>query len=255
MFTLGVVSYLNALPLYRTLETSEKVKLIRVVPSQLAALLEAGEIDVAMMPVIDHLRGVGDGIVGNACIGATGAVRSVRMHANVPPQQISSVAADTSSHTSVALLRVLLNDLYGINPPFVDHAPQLEEMLRQCDAALIIGDTALEIAESSLKSTFMLDLASGWQELTGLSFVFAAWIARCGLSAAQKDELAQLLNAARDEGEAQLEKIVAENPIPTVMTKTQIEDYLRHSIEFTITPAHQKGLEEFQRRAALHQLI
>lgn len=255
MITLGVVSFLNTLPLYRTLETSGKVKLIPVVPSKLAALLEAGEIDVAMMPIIDHLRGVGDGIVGNACIGATGAVRSVRMHANVAPEKIRTVAADTSSHTSVALLHVLLKDLYGIEPEFIDHQPDLTQMLQSCDAGLIIGDTALEVAESPLESTFMLDLAEGWQQLTGLSFVFAAWIARSGLSASQKEQLAQLLNSARDEGIANLQQIVEENVIPTAMSKTQIEEYLRHSIEFTITPAHQAGIEEFQRRARLQGLV
>lgn len=255
MFTLGVVSYLNALPLYRTLETSGNVKLIPVVPAKLAKLLDAGEVDVAMMPIIDHLRGVGDGIVGNACIGATGAVRSVRMHANVAPEEIRTVAADTSSHTSVALLHVLLKDLYGIEPKFIDHRPDLDQMLQTYDAALIIGDTALEIAESPLKSTFMLDLAEGWQQLTGLSFVFAAWIARKGLSASQKNEFAALLNSARDKGLANLQKVVEENVIPTAMSNIQIEEYLRHSIEFTITPAHQKGIEEFQRRAELHQLV
>jgi len=255
MFTLGVVSYLNALPLYRTLETSGKVKLIPVLPSKLAELLDAGKVDVAMMPIIDHLRGVGDGIVGNACIGATGPVRSVRMHANVAPEKIRTVAADTSSHTSVALLRVLLKDLYNIEPRFIDHRPDLDQMLQTCDAALIIGDTALEIAESPLKSTFMLDLAEGWQRLTGLSFVFAAWIARSGLSTSQKSELAELLNSARDDGLANLKQVVEENIIPTAMSKTQIEEYLRHSIEFTITPAHQKGIDEFARRAKLHQLV
>jgi len=255
MYTLGVVSYLNTLPLYRTLETSEKVKIIRVVPSGLAALLEKGECDVAMMPIIDHLRGVGDGIVGNGCIGATGAVRSVRMHANMPPEQIKTVAADTSSHTSVALLHVLLQDLYGINPQFVDHAPDLQQMLARCDGALIIGDTALEIAESPLKSTFMLDLAEAWQQLTDLSFVFAAWIARRGLSDAQKAELAEVLNAARDEGVANLEQIVRENPIPTAMNQAQIYEYLSHSIEFTMTPSHREGIEAFRRRAGAHQLL
>ncbi|MEO6906792.1 MAG: menaquinone biosynthesis protein [Abditibacteriaceae bacterium] len=255
MFTLGVVSYLNALPLYRTLETSGRVELVPVVPSKLAELLDAGKVDVAMMPIIDHLRGVGDGIVGNACIGATGAVRSVRMHANMPPEKIRTVAADTSSHTSVALLHVLLKDLYGIEPEFIDHKPDLDQMLQACDAALIIGDTALEIAESPIKSTFMLDLAEGWEQLTGLSFIFAAWIARSGLSSAQKEELAALLNSARDDGLANLKEVVEENIIPTAMSKKQIDEYLRHSIEFTITPAHQAGMEEFRRRAISHQLI
>lgn len=255
MLTLGVVSYLNTLPLYRTLESSGKVKLIPVVPAKLAKLLDAGEVDVAMMPIIDHLRGVGDGIVGNACIGATGAVRSVRMHANVAPEKIRTVAADISSHTSVALLHVLLKDLYNIEPEFIDHQPDLDQMLQSCDAALIIGDTALEIAESPIKSTFMLDLAEGWQQLTGLSFVFAAWIARNGLTSSEKDELAQSLNSARDDGLANLTQIVQENIIPTAMSKAQIEDYLRHSIEFTITPAHQAGIEEFRRRAISHQLV
>jgi chorismate dehydratase len=101
----------------------------------------------------------------------------------------------------------------------------------------------------------MLDLAEDWQRLTGLSFVFAAWIARKGLSASQREDLAELLNSARDDGLANLKKVVEENIIPTVMSKAQIEEYLRHSIEFTITPAHQAGIEEFARRAKLHHLV
>src|SRR5437867_4161564 len=146
-FTLGVVPYLNALPLYRTAETGGAAKIVRAVPSRLAAFLDSGECDAALLPIVDHLRGAGTGLVSNACIGnkfaGSGAMRSVLLFTRAPLSQISqiqSVAVDTNSHTSVALLRIILADAYKALPPFVEHAPDLNAMPRAHDAALLIGD-------------------------------------------------------------------------------------------------------------------
>jgi len=186
-FTLGVVSYLNALPLYRTLEARGEVRIIRVVPSKLAGLLEAGECDAAIMPVVDFLRGVGESIISDACIGTklegAGNVRSVLLFHRVPLEKIGSVAVDTSSHSSVALTRIILADAHGVLPPFHEHAPNLAQMLRHHEAALLIGDAALEAkaaVEVSIDNpkAHILDLGAAWKELTGLPFVFAAWAAR-----------------------------------------------------------------------------
>lgn len=264
MFTLGVVSYLNALPLYRTLETRGEVKVIRVVPSKLAAMLEKGECDAAIMPVVDFLRGTGESIISDACIGTKiegdGAVRSVLLFHRVPLEKIQSVAVDTSSHSSVALTRVLLADSYGVQPPFIEHAPNLAQMLQKHDAALLIGDAALEAknaVEVSIDSprSHILDLGAAWKELTGLPFVFAAWIARRGLDEKAREELGRILSAARDEGYADIPRILAENPIESTIPTVQIEDYLRHAIGFHLSDSHRKAIEEFRVRCEKYGLI
>ena len=249
MLTLGSVPYLNALPLYRTLETSGQAKILRVVPARLGKHLHTGECAAALLPIVDHFRDPQSSLISDACIGSNGAVRSVLLFSKKSPREIQSVAADTSSHTSVALLRVLLADAFNVRPPFVDHTPNLEQMLQQHDAALIIGDNALEAVQNP-PDVEILDLGAQWKKLTGLPFVFAAWIAR-----QPNENLGEILSFARDEGEASLKQIVAENPIPTRLSPAQIEDYLRHAVTFHLDENHRAGLEEFRARCHKHELI
>ncbi len=263
-FTLGVVSYLNALPLYRTLETRGIARIIRVVPAKLAAMLEAGECDAAIMPVVDFLRGTGEKIISDACLGTKivgkGNVRSVLLFHRAPLEKIQSVAVDSSSHSSVALTRIILADAHGVLPPFHEHAPNLAQMLQRHEAALLIGDAALEAkaaVEVSVQNpkTHILDLGAAWKELTGLPFVFAAWATRRGLSENQRDELDGVLRSARDEGVNCIPQLVADNPFDSTIPAPQIEDYLRHAIEFHLSDSHRKGMEEFGARCEKHQLI
>jgi len=257
MLTLGVVPYLNALPLYRTLETSGAVQLRRVVPSQLAPYLASGECDAALIPIVDHFRGAGAAVISDACIGSNGPVRSVLLFARQPTRHIKSVAVDTSSHTSVALLRVILADGYGIQPPFVEHAPDLSAMLETHDAALLIGDNALEaVPEATRAGLAILDLGAAWTlKLTRKPFVYAAWVTRRGLTRDASGELSTLLSEARDAGLQDLEGIVRANPIPTRLEPEQVEDYLRHAVNFYFTDEARAGMEEFRQRCFKHGLI
>jgi chorismate dehydratase len=250
MLTLGSVPYINALPLYRTLESSGQAQILRVVPARLGKHLQNGECAAALLPIVDHFRDAQSSLISDACIGSDGAVRSVLLFTKKAPREIGSVAADTSSHTSVALLRVLLADVFNVRPPFIDHAPDINQMLKQHDAALIIGDNALEAAQNPPQGVEILDLGAQWKQLTGLPFVFAAWIAK-----KQTENLDEVLSRARDEGEANLKQIVEENPIPTSLSQEKIEDYLRHAVTFHLDENHRAGLEEFRARCRKHNLI
>jgi predicted solute-binding protein len=128
-------------------------------------------------------------------------------------------------------------------------------MLQKHEAALIIGDAALEAARHLDTSTRVLDLGTAWKKLTGLPFVFAAWIARRGLEGAAREELGCILSAARDEGMKNLEAVVAQNPISTTLSKPQIATYLREAIEPHLSPEHRAAIEEFRRRAEKHELL
>lgn len=263
-FTLGVVSYLNALPLYRTLETRAEVEVIRAVPSQLSGVLARGECDAALIPIVDFLRGTGEEIISDACIGTKlegdGAVRSVLLFHRAPLENLKSVAVDTSSHSSVALLKIILADAHGVLPPFVEHAPNLAQMLQHHEAALLIGDAALEAkaaVEVSIDNprNHILDLGAAWKNLTGLPFVFAAWVCRRGLDENSRRELAGVLSAARDEGLQDLEAIVSQNPIETEIPRAQILDYLSEAIEFCLSQSHHDAIEAFKIRCEKYQLI
>lgn len=245
MLKLGVVPYLNPLPLYFSLRNRPDIEIFADFPANLGARLMAGEFDAALLPIADHIRGIGNGILGDGIVGATGEVRSVMLFSNVPIDQIHSVALDTSSHTSVNLIRIILRDFYGLNPTYKQHPPQLKEMLAAADAAVLIGDPALEAAQNP-GDMLVYDLANEWQKGTGLPFVFAAWVV--GPKLQNREELEELLNSARDEGEKQIAEIVAANPICTALPDDVVTSYLTDTIQYHLTSAHRAGLEEFGRR-------
>jgi chorismate dehydratase len=124
---IGCVSFLNSKPLIEGLDGRDGLQVRFDVPSRLLADLEAGEVDAALCPVIDYQRSrVPLKIVPAGGIGCAGTTLTVRLYSRVPLAQITRVHADTDSHTSVALLRVLLAEMYGLRPRVVGYrAPQV----------------------------------------------------------------------------------------------------------------------------------
>ena len=114
MLRLGVVSFLNARPLIHGLDRDPRVRCLFDVPAALPGYLERGDVDVALIPVIDLLRSPGHyKVISDACIGCDGETMTVRVFSQVPPDRIETLWVDAASHTSVALVRVLWRELYG----------------------------------------------------------------------------------------------------------------------------------------------
>ena len=142
MIRLGAVSYLNTRPLVYELDRNKRFSLRFDVPAQCAALLHANQVDLGLIPSIEYV-GRDYRIVPGISIASDGPVASVTIFSQVPTQKIRSIALDTSSRASQALLRVLCARWFEIDPQFVNLPPDLPEMLSRCDAALVIGDNAL----------------------------------------------------------------------------------------------------------------
>ena len=141
---LGAVDYLNVRPLVHGLDARRDLVTLRFdAPSVCARLLDAGEIDLGMVPSITYLNRPGDCIVPGVCIGSDGPVDSVALFLRRPLREVKTLAVDTSSRTSVALTRILCARRFGISPDFVPHAPDLPAMVANADGALVIGDPAL----------------------------------------------------------------------------------------------------------------
>src|ERR1051325_270834 len=140
---LGAVGYLNARPLVDKLEQSPTFSLRFDIPSKCADLLHADAIDVGLIPSIEYLRGTGLSIVPDLAIASRGPVTSVMLYTTKPIEDVRSIAMDTSSRTSVALVRVLCARHFKIEPAFEPLGPDLQSMLATHDAALMIGDNAL----------------------------------------------------------------------------------------------------------------
>jgi chorismate dehydratase len=244
---LGVVPYLNVAPIVHGLRNDPAVELVRDVPARLLAHLQAGDIDAGTIPAIDFAAG-GLEIVPDIAIASRGPVRSVRLLHRVPLSEVRTVALDMSSHSSVALFRVLADELLGHPVELVSHAPEPAAMLRAAEAAVVIGDVALFQAGDWPH----VDLGAAWTERTGLPFVYAFWAARPGALRAA-DVLR--LQASLASGLAAIPAIASSYNGLGAGRAVECESYLREAVVFRLGEDERRGLAEFYRRAHAHGLI
>jgi chorismate dehydratase len=174
---LGAVDYLNVRPLVAGLDTDPMFALRFDPPSLCASLLRSGEIDLGMIPSIAYQLHQDYRVVFGVAIASEGPVDSVALFTKVPRERRRTIAADTSSNTSVALTRVLCAERFDIAPEFSPASPNLAAMLARADAALLIGDPALFVDHRAL-GVEKIDLGAEWTEMTGLPFVWAFWAGR-----------------------------------------------------------------------------
>jgi chorismate dehydratase len=175
----GAVTYLNTKPLIYDLEAlAPQAELTLDVPSLLADRLASGELDVALIPVIEYFRGDGYTIVPDIAIASRGPVLSVTLFTRVPWREIRTVALDAGSRTSSALAEILLRERYGVRPEVRPLPLDAEPERTDADAALLIGDRAMKACLPGFR--FGFDLGEEWLRWTGLPFVFAVWAVRRG---------------------------------------------------------------------------
>jgi chorismate dehydratase len=250
---LGAVGYLNARPLVFELERSSLFSLRFDLPSRCAELLHAGEIDLGLIPSIEYTHGGPYAVVPDLAIASRGPVASVAIYTTRPMTEARSIALDTSSRTSVALVKVLCQRAYRIQPVLKPAPPDLSAMLAQADAALIIGDNALfqsggAVAVEGRTTTIeKIDLGQSWTSLTGLPFVYAFWAGKRGGATARHVEA---LVAARDRGISNVDAVAAAYYPESPARKKVAAKYLRDNIGYRLGDEERAGLELFYRYAA-----
>src|SRR5687768_5748840 len=243
---LGAVSYLNTRPLVYDLERQTHRFTIRFdVPAKCAELLHAGDVDLGLIPSIEY-PGHGYCIVPGVSIASDGPVASVAIFSKVPTENIRSIAIDTSSRTSVALIRVLCSRWFEIEPRLVGMPPDLSRMLGECDAALVIGDNALFCDHEAL-GLEKVDLGEQWIGLTGLPFVYAFWAGRPSIVGPA--DIAALQNA-RDRG-LMATATIGRQLFPDSPAKAARADaYLRENVKYALGEMEIAGLKRFYELAA-----
>lgn len=247
---LGAVDYLNARPLVYGLELHHEFALRFDPPSKCAALLHERSIDVGMIPTVEYLRGHDAyRIVPGIGIVSDGPVASVALFSSRPVDRMRTIAADTSSRTSNALLRILCSESFGVEAEFRPMPPDPAGMLQRCDAALVIGDAAL-FFDHAAAGVAKIDLGEEWTRLSGLPFVWAFWAGRPGaLSPAHAEALVH----ARDAGAAASNAIAAAYCRPDRVTLGQA--YLRDNIRYELGEREEAGLRMYFELAEKHGLV
>lgn len=251
-FTICAVNYLNTVPLVWGMlhgPQRQEAQLRFEIPSICADTIERGEAQIGLVPVVEVARQKLDVVHGYG-IACHGAVRSILLISRKPVREIRTLAADSSSRTSVHLARVILREAYGTRPEIVAHAPELRPMLEECDAALLIGDAALAVDPYTLPFE-TLDLGAEWYALTGLPMVFALW---AGHALGSDHQLSRILEGSYRYGCDHVDQIVDQEFARRGITRELAHEYLTRYIHFEIAETEYKGLETFLELAGLEQV-
>ena len=242
----SVVQYLNTVPLiWGMLKGDEQGKydLGFTTPAKCADDLRRREAAVGIIPSIEYQRMDRLRVLPGCSIASKGIVKSVLLLSKVPIEQVTSVALDSSSRTSAALVRVLLQKFYSLSVSVTPVAPEPAKMLENADAALLIGDPALTFDGGALK---VYDLAAEWKKFTGLPFVFAVW---AGHEDAGLGRFGADFEASRDYGLQHLDDIAREYAPKLGLPPEAVKVYLTENIDYSLDEENLKGLRLFYRLA------
>ena len=248
----SAVSYLNTVPLIWGLEHSpdlkDAVELRYALPSVCAEQMAAGQADIGILPVIEMARQGLDYFPGTG-IACHGPVRTILLVSKVPIRQIQTVATDAGSRSSVMLTRIILGERYGVTPRLFSHPADLEWMLKHADAALIIGDPALQFDPAELPYE-CLDLGGEWVEMTGLPMVFAVWSAGGKwVEPGRKDELTRIFVDSCRYGLDHIDDIVAQESQARHVSADLAREYLTRHIVFELGDKDYDGMREYLKLA------
>ncbi|MGH9930429.1 MAG: menaquinone biosynthetic enzyme MqnA/MqnD family protein [Pyrinomonadaceae bacterium] len=251
---LAASSYLNTAPLVWSFHQGSQQGAVELVtdaaPARCADLLARGEVEAALVPIIEYQRIPEARVVPGVCVGSHSAVRSVVLvskHEDL--KNVRRVALDTSSRTSQALVKIIFREFLDFEPQWETSKPDVQTMMEDNDAALLIGDPAMKI---SLPGVHVFDLASLWRRFTNTGFVFAMWMARAGaVEAVSEVDFA----GARDEGLEQVEQIISQYETVVPLPRAEIRKYLTENITFNLDESLERGMLLYFELALKHGLI
>lgn len=241
MATVAVVSFLNATPLVDGLDDVAGVDVIRAVPSRLLAALTSGRADIALCPTVDFQRSPEPlAIVPAGGISSAAATMTVRVFSQQPIVALERIAVDSDSHTSVALLQIVLEARFGRRPEMVPLPGAATDWA--AEAMLLIGDKVVTCNPPATRYPYQLDLGQAWSELTGLPFVFAVWMCRAG---ADLGRLPAVLAELRTVNAGRLEAIVAAHATRLGWRTGPARRYLGQLLHHTIGDRELVAMEMF----------
>ena len=261
-YKIGIIDYLNTQPFQYDLEARLRpldIDFIRGVPTTLNRMLLEGEIDRAPISAVFAAQHANEFVIlpGHS-ISSFGAVKTVLLFSwrtDIRELDGETIALTNHSATSVALLKLLCRERYGIEPNFVTMAQDLANMMGKASAALVIGDTAL--VEGFLHRELMkhdgsgygrptiFDLGDEWLKLTGLPFTFALWAARRETADTMLSlGIPQALDESKGAGLANINDI-ATSYAPTLAVPVGVCRRYLHDLRFDLTAEDLAGLNRY----------
>lgn len=251
---IAAVSFLNAKPLVDGLDDDPGIDLMTDVPSRLLEALIEERASVALCPVIDFQQSPIDlEIVPVGAIGSDGATLTVRVFSRLPMEEVTHVHTDGDSHTSVALLSVVFDELFGRVPAIGGlSSPDVNGSANRPDTVLLIGDKVVCSRPREALYPFQLDLGQAWHRMTGLPFVFACWMARAG---DDLGDLPEVLGQRRRLNRGRTAEIVAAHAESSGWPTELAAQYLGDILRYDLGPRELEAIDLFWRRCHAVGLI
>ena len=277
---ISIVDYLNTAPLvwgFAEGPLEGKYELSFTVPSQCAEALRRGDVDVAIIPSIEYQRMENVVVLPGMAVAAKGEVRSILVVSKRPIDMAKRIALDSSSRSSAALVKLLAAGYWGIKPEYVEAAPDPSEMLKEADAALIIGDPALRVALKmealaaklpgggsccqgdpedmpvpGFETVFVYDVAYQWREMTGKPCVLAIW---AGRRDAITPEVVADFQESKRYGMEHIREISEAASVKLDLPAKALERYLVNNIDFNLDAENLEGLRLYYEKSVVAGLI
>lgn len=240
----------------------QRYRIIQSTPAQCARRLKAGTADIGLVPVAAYGSLPAAAVIPRCAIASLDHVQSILLvvRSRDGVSGVRRVALDTDSLTSAAYTRIFFSKLWRSAPDFVSHVPDLEEMLRVADAALLIGDPALLAlkqrearAQRTGERLEYIDLGHEWRAWTGTPWVSAFWAVREAAieqSSVTKANLVEDFELSRDHGLAHLDDLAHEWSERMPLSAAELRHYFRENIYYFLDETCLAGLELFYRYAA-----
>jgi chorismate dehydratase len=248
---ISAISFLNTAPLMWDFEhgaVAEDFEIDYTIPSKCAASLADNRADIGIIPAITYAQIPGLVILPNIAIASKDRVRSILLVSKKKIEDVRTVATDTSSRTSVALTQILFAKFLGGHREFTPHPPDLKEMLKDHDAALLIGDSALQVSMHDTQY-HLYDLGHDWKRLTGKPFVFAFWAVRLDALHRQPKgmNLIDIFRQSRDHGllPENIAALAKEWAPRLEITEADVTTYLTVNIHYYLDRENHAGLQLF----------
>lgn len=253
----GHIRFFNCLPLYHGLVKNQvlrDVDLTKGTPAELNRLLLEGKLDISPISSIAYARHQQELLLmPNLSVSCAGPVKSIYLVSKIPIEELDrrTVALTNTSATSHVLLKIILEEAYGAHPRYVEASPDLGLMLTEADAALLIGDAALQVHLAKPAGCYTYDLGVEWEKLTQRKMVFAVWAIRRAYAAERPELIREVYRAlvrAMNYSVEHVTDIAREAAREASFDADFLEDYFT-TLQFGLKDAHCRGLLEFYRRA------
>ncbi len=248
---ISAVSFLNARPFLYGFELSgilKEIELFLETPSVCAQQLLNNESDIGLIPISTLPLLKDPHIISDYCIGTEGPVKTVCLFSQKPIHEVDRILLDYQSESSIQLLKILLKELWNVDPELFLGVKDFEQQIKEHTAGLIIGDHAISYQDSF---EYAYDLGKAWVDHTGYPFVFAAWVSNKLISRA----FIQQFNEAIKFGIDHIDKVILNEKVHFSNNSIDIEHYFKNNISYELDKRKQKGMKLFLEKATNYNFI